>query len=47
MKQELDYIRIDGALGGNQDWFTDPFMKGEAVRLLRNCGIPVLRRKAG
>ena len=28
MKQELDYIRIDGALGGNQDWFTASFMKG-------------------
>ena len=41
MKQELDYIRIDGALGGNQDWFTASFMKGggcAAVKELRDTG---------
>lgn len=27
MEKELDYFRIEGAAGGCQDWFTDPFMK--------------------
>ena len=41
MKKELDYIQVEEALGGNQDWFTAPFMKGggcAAVKELRDTG---------
>lgn len=27
MKKELDFIRIDGAYGGDQNWFSDRFMR--------------------
>ncbi|WP_099466819.1 hypothetical protein [Konateibacter massiliensis] len=27
MRKELPYFKIDGAYGGNQDWFRDPMMK--------------------
>ena len=27
MKKELDYFKIEGAYGGNQDWFPDHWMK--------------------
>lgn len=27
MKKELPYFQIEGAYGGNQDWFRDPMMK--------------------
>lgn len=39
MKKELDYIRIDGALGGNQDWFSDPFMKGGGCAAVTACDL--------
>lgn len=32
MKKELDYFYIEGSYGGNQEWFTAPFMK------LGGCG---------
>ncbi|MCI8558546.1 MAG: hypothetical protein HFI19_12460 [Lachnospiraceae bacterium] len=39
MKKELDYIRVDEALGGNQDWFLDPFMKGGGCAAVTACDL--------
>lgn len=39
MKKELDYIRVDGALGGSQDWLLDPFMKGGGCAAVTACDL--------
>lgn len=39
MKKELDYIHVDDALGGNQDWFLDPFMKGGGCAAVTACDL--------
>lgn len=39
MKKELNYIRVDEALGGNQDWFLDPFMKGGGCAAVTACDL--------
>ena len=50
MKTELDYIQIENALGGNQDWLTDPMMRlggcaavcacDSSLYFARFCGLP-------
>lgn len=47
MKQELDYIRIDGALGGNQDWFTASFMKGGGCAAVKELWDTGFAKKGG
>ena len=48
MKKELDYIRIDNTLGGNQDWFLDPFMKGGGCAAVTACDLCIyLAKKRG
>jgi hypothetical protein len=39
MKKELDYIQVEEALGGNQDWFLDPFMKGGGCAAVTACDL--------
>lgn len=41
MKKELDYIRVDEAIGGNQDWFLDPFMKGGGCAAVTACDLSI------
>ena len=48
MKKELDYIQVDDALGGNQDWFWDPFMKGGGCAAVTACDVCIyLQDKRG
>ena len=39
MKKDMDYIRVDDAIGGNQDWFLDPFMKGGGCAAVTACDL--------
>lgn len=39
MKKELNYIHVDEAIGGNQDWFLDPFMKGGGCAAVTACDL--------
>lgn len=39
MKREIDYIQIENALGGNQDWFRDPFMHGGGCAAVTACDL--------
>lgn len=39
MRKELDYIRIGESLGGNQDWFLDPFMRGGGCAAVTACDL--------
>lgn len=48
MRKELDYIRVSGSLGGNQDWFLDPFMKGGGCAAVTACDLCIyLAEKRG
>lgn len=47
MKKELDYIRVDEALGGNQDWFLDPFMKGGGCAAVTACDLCIYFARQG
>lgn len=41
MKKELPYFEIDGAYGGNQDWFKDPMMKLGGCAAATACDISI------
>ncbi|MCI8374388.1 MAG: hypothetical protein HFI29_02975 [Lachnospiraceae bacterium] len=45
MRKELDYIRVSGSLGGNQDWFLDPFMKGGGCAAVTACDLCIYLAK--
>ena len=37
MKQILDYFSIDGAVGGNQDWFSESSMRDGGCGAVAAC----------
>lgn len=41
MRKELDYVRIGDAIGGNQDWFLDPFMRGGGCAAVTACDLNI------
>ena len=41
MKKELDYFQIEGAYGGNQDWFWDPMMRLGGCAAVTACDLCV------
>ncbi|MCI8597528.1 MAG: hypothetical protein HFJ10_03655 [Lachnospiraceae bacterium] len=48
MKKEISYIQIENAIGGNQDWFLDPFMHGGGCGAVTACDICIyLARERG
>ena len=48
MKKELDYFQIDGAVGWNQDWFTDWSMYGGGCGAVTACDLCIqLSRQFG
>ena len=44
MKKELEYFAIEGAFGGNQDWFSNVVMNmGGSLRQRRATAVSILQ----